>query len=173
MGLFGTLLNAAGFGGRGPAEGERLYAAIVAYARQPHWYIEGKVPDTAEGRFEMIVVTLAMVLIDLDGRGLNGAGAKLTEHFIADMDGQLREAGVGDVGIGKTVGQMMSMLGGRLGAYRDGLASGDLAPALVRNLYRAVDPGDAPARHSASMLARFHQNLSDIAADDMLGGKLQ
>src|SRR5205823_30948 len=67
--------------------------------------------------------------------------AHLTERFVDDMDGQLRQMGIGDIVVGKHIGKMMSMLGGRLGAYRDGLAAGDLAPALVRNLYR----GEAPA----------------------------
>jgi cytochrome b pre-mRNA-processing protein 3 len=61
------------------------------------------------------------------------------------MDGQLRESGVGDVIVGKRVGQLMSVLGGRLGAYRDALATGDetaMAEAISRNvtLHEGTDP---------------------------------
>ena len=68
------------------------------------------------------------------------ASVRLTERFVTDMDGQLRESGIGDIGVGKHIGKMMAMLGGRLGAYRDGLAAGDLDTALRRNLYRGVEP---------------------------------
>lgn len=167
MGLFETLFA------KRPRDGETLYAAVVAQARQPHWYLQGSVPDTAEGRFEMIVAILAMAMIELDVRAMPAAGVRLTENFIADMDGQLREAGVGDVGIGKNVGQMMSMLGGRLGAYREGLAQGDLGSALIRNLYRTVDPGPDAVGHVIAGLDRLRGYLSGLSDDVMLGGQWQ
>ena len=72
------------------------------------------------------------------------------------MDPQLREIGIGDLLVGKHVGRMMGMLGGRLGAYRDGLAAGDLKPALVRNLYR----GEAPATQA---LAHVERDVAGLA----------
>jgi len=70
---------------------------------------------------------------------------RLTELFVEDMDGQLRESGVGDVVVGKRMGQLMSVLGGRLGAYREGLTSADeavMADAVSRNvnLHEGSDP---------------------------------
>lgn len=167
MGLLETLFA------KRPREGEGLYAAVVAQARQPHWYLQGSVPDTAEGRFEMIVAVSAMLMIELDARGLHAAGVRLTENFIADMDGQLREAGVGDVGVGKSVGQMMSMLGGRLGAYREGLAQGELGPALVRNLFRTADPGAEAVDHVISGLNRLRDRLHSLSGDALMSGQWQ
>lgn len=111
-----------------------LYNAVVTRGRAEHWYLAGAVPDTVDGRFDMIAAVLTMVLLRLEAEPAAATlSAHLTERFVDDMDGQLRQMGMGDLVVGKHVGKMMSMLGGRLGAYRDGLAAGDLTPALVRN----------------------------------------
>src|SRR3546814_13326559 len=75
--------------------------------------------------FDMISLALALVLHRIDDDPEQGlAGVQLTELFVNDMDGQMRQIGFGDMVVGKQVGRMMSALGGRLGAYRaaDGTA---------------------------------------------------
>lgn len=145
-----------------------LYAATVSEARLPHWYVEGAVPDTIDGRFDMVTLILSLVLLRLEVLGEDaGPGmAMITEVLVEDMEGQVREIGFGDLVVGKHVGQMMGALGGRLGAYRDGLNGGDLAGALVRNLYRGEAPkaealahGEAQVRAVAARL-----NMLDLAA---------
>ena len=85
-------------GGGRSTEGEALYAAVVDRARDPDWYLAGGVPDTIDGRFGMVATVLALVLLRLeDDADAAGAVARLTEHFVTDMDGQLRQIGVGDV----------------------------------------------------------------------------
>jgi len=123
-----------------------LYRAVVSSARLPVWYRAGKVPDTMDGRFDMIAAILSLVLLRLEREGPEGqaAAARLTETFVDDMDGQLRQEGIGDIVVGKHVGRMMGALGGRLGAFREGLApGGDLDGAIARNLLRdpEADPG--------------------------------
>ncbi len=129
---------------RSPPAGDALYRAVVTEARTADWYLAGSVPDTVDGRFDVVALVLALVLVRLEevGEAARQFAADLTDRFIADMDGSLRELGIGDPTVGKQVGQMVSALGGRLGAYRDALAGGDLGAALARNLYRgaAVDP---------------------------------
>jgi cytochrome b pre-mRNA-processing protein 3 len=133
-----------------------LYDAIVAEGRQPHWYVDGGVPDTLDGRFDMIVALLSIVLLRLEQERAAQESAWLTEVFIDDMDGQLRQEGIGDVVVGKHIGKMMSALGGRLSAYRDALApGGDLRGALLRNLYRGESPSDEALDHvEAGLRAR-------------------
>ena len=99
-----------------------LYAAIIAEARLPHWYVEGGVADSIDGRFDMVNAVLALVLIRLEALGDEARvpSTLLAETFVNDMDGQLRELGIGDVVVGKHIGRMMGALGGRLGAYRLG-----------------------------------------------------
>ncbi|MGN6123642.1 MAG: ubiquinol-cytochrome C chaperone family protein, partial [Sphingomonas oligoaromativorans] len=101
-----------------------LYASVVAQARLPHWYRDGAVPDTIDGRFDMVSTVLALLLLRLEtlGEPARESSARVTELFISDMDGQLRQRGIGDLVVGKHVGRMMSQLGGRLTAYREGLA---------------------------------------------------
>ncbi|WP_438827089.1 ubiquinol-cytochrome C chaperone family protein, partial [Sphingomonas bacterium] len=138
-----------------------LYQAVVARGREPHWYLAGAVPDTLDGRFDMIAAVLTVVLLRLETDPAGAATAAwVTERFVDDMDGQLREIGIGDIIVGKHMGRMMAMLGGRLGAYRDGLAAGDLAPALVRNLYRGEPPAADAVAHVAAALTALSRSLA-------------
>jgi len=153
--------------------GTLLYAAIIARGREPHWYVEGAVPDTMDGRFDMIAAIIAVTLVRLETEtAQDPTSIALTEMFIADMDGQLRESGVGDVGLSKQVGLMVSMLGGRLGAYRDGIAAGDLGPALVRNLYRGTAPSATALIHVNASLLAFHAALATETLPTLLAGSL-
>ena len=152
---------------------QALYDAIVAKGRAPHWYLEGGVPDTIDGRFDMIAAVLSMVLIRLEAEpGGAEPGALLAECFIEDMDGQMRQIGIGDITVGKHVGKMMGMLGGRLGAYREGLANGEFEEALRRNLYRAGAPEPAQLAHSRSELERFHAALAPTPLSAITRGDL-
>lgn len=160
---------------RAAPEGDALYRAIVAEARQSDWYLAGSVPDSVDGRFDTVALVLALVLIRLEreGDGARQFSADLTERFIADMDGSLRELGIGDPTVGKQVGKMVSALGGRLGAYRDALAGDeDLDAALTRNLYRgeAIEPAavDWSARRTRTLAAR----IGKVPVADLRAGTL-
>lgn len=156
-----------------------LYGAIVAAARAPHWYRAGGVPDTIDGRFEMIAVLLALTIERLDALpALKAEMALLAETFVEDMDGQLRETGIGDVVVGKHIGRMMGALGGRFAAYRAAFGAeaeggGDLDATLIRNLYRGEAPGDAALAHSRAALEAFRAQLADRDADALLAGDIE
>src|SRR3546814_7870384 len=132
-----------------PREARRpRWDAVVATARAPHWYGGGTVPDTLDGRFDMISLVLALVLHRIDDDPEQGlAGVQLTELFVNDMDGQMRQIGFGDMVVGKQVGRMMSALGGRLGAYRAADGTVELREALIRNLWRGNAPAEAGLAH--------------------------
>lgn len=149
-----------------------LYRAIVAYGRDPDWYREGKVPDTLDGRFDMIAAILALVLLRLEGEGEAGRGPSVlvTEIFIDDMDGTLRQIGVGDYVVGKHIGRMMSALGGRIAAFRaDGRAFG---PAVRRNVFHDAPPDDAAVGLVAGRLAAFAAGLDETGLPALLEGAL-
>lgn len=150
-----------------------LYDAIVAHGRTPHWYREGGVPDTIDGRFEMIAATLSLVIarLELEPEQRQNV-AWLTELFVTDMDGQLREIGIGDMVVGKHIGRMMSALGGRIGAYREGLRDGSFDAALVRNLYRGAEPAAAALDHTAEKLRALYLGLHAASAESVVAGKL-
>jgi cytochrome b pre-mRNA-processing protein 3 len=155
-----------------------LYAEIVATARQQHWYVEGGVPDTLEGRFEMVSAIFSLALIRLErdpSQAQAQAMAFLTEIFVADMDGQLRELGVGDMIVGKRVGKLMGAFGGRLGAYRDALAEdaapGELADAARRNLYAGISPSEAQVAHVSAQLRAVASRLAATDAIELSAGQ--
>jgi cytochrome b pre-mRNA-processing protein 3 len=150
-----------------------LYAAVVARARQPHWYLDGAVADTVDGRFDMIAAVLAMVMLRLEDDAEGAVAAThLSEAFVDDMDPQLREIGIGDLLVGKHIGRMMGMLGGRLGAYRDGLAAGDIKPALIRNLYRDHAPADPALDHVERSLLVLREALAKVDTAKLIAGEL-
>jgi cytochrome b pre-mRNA-processing protein 3 len=154
-------------------ESAALYAAAVARARLPHWYQAGSVPDTVDGRFDTIAAVLAMVMLRLEDDPLGvPAATHLAESFVDDMDPQLREIGIGDLLVGKHIGRMMAMLGGRLGAYREGIAGGDLKPALIRNLYRGEPTGDAAVAHVERELLVLRTALAAVSVERLIAGDL-
>src|SRR3546814_12204929 len=113
------------------------WQAVVATARAPHWYRGGDVPDTLDGRFDMVCLVLALVLHRIDDDPVQAlAGVQLTELFVADMDGQIRQIGFGDMVVGKQIGRMVGALGGRLGAYRAAAGADALRAAPVRTPLR-------------------------------------
>lgn len=130
-----------------PAEAARLYAAIVDAARRPGFYRGGGVPDTLDGRFELLVLHAYLVLRRLKGeRGGGQVGQALFDAMFLDMDESLREIGVGDLSVGRRVKQMAKAFYGRIAAYDEGLAAAGPQPleaALTRNLYGTL--ADAPA----------------------------
>lgn len=161
----------------GKAEDDRthvrvLWHRIVEAAREPKWYAELGVADTVPGRFDAVTLVLALVLLRMEReQALIEPSVRLTELFVDDMDGQLRQSGVGDLVVGKRMGKLMSVLGGRLGALRDALPQGEAAVAevIARNvtLVEGVD-GRAVAAEAVA-LAR---HLDGLSAEDVLAGAI-
>lgn len=153
-----------------PREARRpLWNAVVAAARAPHWYAQGTVPDTLDGRFDMISLVLALVLHRIDEDPAQGlAGVQLTELFVGDMDGQMRQIGFGDMVVGKQVGRMMGALGGRLGVYRAADGSDELRGALVRNLWRGNAPAEAGLAHVMAEIAALRAALAATSVADLV-----
>lgn len=150
-----------------------LYDAVVREGREPHWYAQGGVPDTIDGRFDCIATVLAVALLRLEGDPAGAEpAARVTERFVDDMEGQIREAGMGDVVVGKHMGKIMAMLGGRLGAYREGLAGGDLDGALLRNLHRGAHPGDAALAEARTALLAWRDRLDATPLAALLAGEI-
>lgn len=150
-----------------------LWHRVVEVSRSREWYADDGVADTVAGRFDMIVAVLSLVLLRMEREEETApASALLTELFVEDMDGQLRQSGVGDMVVGKHIGRLVSVLGGRLGALREALAGGDdaaLGETLSRNVsFTAGSAPDALARDLRAFAAR----LDMIAPEDLLAGRI-
>ena len=120
MTLFSSLRRtlADAISGVAPAAqpGQALYNRVVDMARRPDWYLAGGAPDTMDGRFDMVALVLSLVLIRLEDENSEAArqmAADLADRFIADMDGTLRQDGIGDQVVGKHIGRMMAAQIGR------------------------------------------------------------
>ena len=151
-----------------------LYAAIVAEGRDPFWYREGKVPDTIDGRFDMVAAVTALVLLRLEAEGEAGRGPSvlLTETFIDDMDATLRQIGIGDHVVGKHVGRMMAALGGRLAAFRDARESDSLTGAVRRNIFHESPSSEAALLAVSTRLARLAEGLDAAGLEKLICGSL-
>ena len=164
------------FGGPREREAYRpLYEAVVNAGRDPAWYLAGEVPDTLDGRFDIISALLALVLIRLeqDEEQTRTASVLLTETFIEDMEGTVRQIGIGDLMVGKHVGKMMSALGGRLGSFRDAAAAGgDFRDPVIRNVFHEAPPSQAAVAFVSSRFGDFHGRLAAAPTDKILAGEL-
>jgi cytochrome b pre-mRNA-processing protein 3 len=117
---------------------EAIYGMIVTQAREPLFYRDLGVPDTVNGRFDLLVLHLWMVLRRLRFIEDGGASASqaLFDHFCGDMDANLREMGVGDLAVPKRMQAFGEAFYGRAAAYDQALAAGaePLAQALCKNI---------------------------------------
>lgn len=149
-----------------------LWHRIVEVAREPKWYADLGVADTVAGRFDAVTLILALVMLRMEREEtLIAPSVRLTELFVDDMDGQLRESGVGDLVVGKRMGKLMSVLGGRLGALRDALPQGEAAVAevIVRNVTLVEGACPTGVAAEAAALAR---HLDTLSAEDVLAGAI-
>jgi cytochrome b pre-mRNA-processing protein 3 len=157
-----------------------LYGAIVAQARHPGFYLDFGVPDTPEGRFDMIVLHLALVCRRLGrAEGADQGPARtlsqaVFDMFCRDMDHNLREMGVSDLGVPKRMQKLGEAFYGRLDVYDRALAvAGDeeLGAALGRNVLGEGAPA-AAARRLAAYVRTAADRLDASAVADLGGGKL-
>lgn len=156
-----------------PREGVRpLWHRVVELAREPSFYTDCKVADTVGGRFDLICAVLCTVMVRVEASDMRSESALLAELFVEDMDGQLREFGVNDVVVGKHVGKLMSVLGGRLGVYRSALVERNrakLVGAVQRNVnfVEGVDE-DASAACVTDKLLALSERLAGFSDEEIL-----
>jgi cytochrome b pre-mRNA-processing protein 3 len=145
-----------------------LYGMIVAQARMPVFYRDYGVPDTVDGRFEMVVLHTVLVLRRLDAEpdGVRQLGQGLFDHFCRDMDASLREMGIGDLGVPREMQRMGEAFYGRKAAYDAALAGSDdatLAATLARNIFGSAS---GRARGEMQIVAYVRAAVRDLGAQD-------
>jgi cytochrome b pre-mRNA-processing protein 3 len=140
-----------------------LYGTIVAQARLPCFYRDYGVADTVNGRFDLLVLHLGLILDRLEEAGLRELGQGIFDRFCQDMDHNLREMGVGDLSVPKEMQRMGEAFYGRTQTYRTALTSDDrelLEEAVARNIYDS-----APASRAAPgrLAAYMREAVRDLA----------
>jgi cytochrome b pre-mRNA-processing protein 3 len=172
-----TWLRARGQIGR---TATKLYGSVVAQTRDPAFYAIHSVPDTPEGRFDLLIVHLYLVLERLrrEGEACEALSRSLVETFITDMDDAMRELGVGDLSVPRKVKRAAAALYDRLYEYRAAMAAADselLVEAVRRNVYGSVAVAEPSAR-GAHAIAAYMCNaataLAAQAAAELLAGRI-
>jgi cytochrome b pre-mRNA-processing protein 3 len=157
-----------------PQRGGELFASVTRLAREPHWYVEGTVPDTLDGRFAVLATITALVLVRLEQDADRGAevSVALTERFIEVMEAEHRELGLGDPTLGKTVRKLVGSLAKRTGLWRSAVERGDFESAARKSLYKnGVSAGGL--EHSAAALRRLWDRLRSFRLEQLAEGRLQ
>ncbi len=154
-----------------------LYGSIVALARAETFYTTWQVPDSAEGRLEMMHLHMVAVLDRLGRTGAVGVplAQALVETFVSDMDANMRELGVGDLAVPRKIKLLAGALAERHKAYLAALGdAGDqeLTLAIERQLRILPDGGEADGRRLARYLRDFSGRLAALPDDAVLAGHI-
>jgi cytochrome b pre-mRNA-processing protein 3 len=152
-----------------------LYGMIVAQARLSGFYRDYAVPDTVNGRFDLIVLHLSLLLDRLtEDKALRGLGQGVFDRFCRDMDENLREMGVGDLAVPKEMRRIGEAFYGRAQAYRTALATASddaLAAVLTRNIYAGST--SAPSARLAVYVREAVRALEAQESASLAGGLLR
>ena len=158
-----------------PTRGEALFDLVVRQARRPHWFVEGRVPDTVNGRFVVLATILALTMLRLEGEGPAGeqASVALTERLVESLDTEIREMGVGDPTLGKQVRRLVGAVSGRVDRWRPLLDSDESwSDEIRRSLYLGEDADAAALEHSERELRRIWQRLGDSSVAQLMDGRM-
>jgi cytochrome b pre-mRNA-processing protein 3 len=162
---------------RSPGTISTLYGMIVAQARMPCFYKDYAVADTVNGRFDLVVLHLTLVLdrlaADPASREL---GQGLFDHFCRDMDDNLREMGVGDVKVPKEMRRIADAFYGRSLAYLAAIKSveaQELAVVIARNVYGMPLGADAAPHRLAAYIRQAHHDLAAQGAEALAAGQVR
>jgi cytochrome b pre-mRNA-processing protein 3 len=166
-----------------------LYGAIVAQAREAAFYSAYGVPDTVQGRFDLIVLHLVLVLAQIGQQAgeqalpnegaARAVGQQLFDTFCRDLDDNLREMGVGDLAVPKKMRGFAEAFYGRQAAYVAALAATDrqeLENALARNIFDGAKAGEGAVRLAAyvrAALAQFGQQGHSAFEAALLRGRVE
>jgi cytochrome b pre-mRNA-processing protein 3 len=155
------MLNALRRSAQSRALSAVLEAQISARARAPVFYAAFGVPDTIDGRFDMLALHAALVLERAEG---DTAQAVVDTIFVSFDEG-LRHLGAGDMGMSRRMKTLAEAFFGRVHAYRDAHDQAALEAAIARNIFRGKDAAEAaPVLAAYAMSARAHVAKSDLAA---------
>ena len=140
-----------------------LYGALTAAARQPGWYRDAGVPDTMDGRYCVLATLLALADLRLAAGSASeqALSPRLTELFVADMDAQLCQSGMGDPTLGKTVRAMVAGVAARIARLEAAIGSGEWGPALGFALYRDADVDAAQESAAVALIASLAGDRGD------------
>lgn len=164
--LFGRLTNQ-------PRRGQALFDSVVAEARKSHWYLDGEVADTIDGRFAMLATVCAMTIVALEQGSAEGdaASAALTERFVEAMDSEHRELGLNDPGLGRRVRKLVGSLERRVDEWRTAVEGGpEWDETVISSVYRGEAPRDEALASCSKALRSLWERLERVRGPDRVNG---
>mgnify|MGYP001346317708 FL=1 len=151
----------------------KIYSSIIEQSRQQSFYTNYGVPDTPEGRFDMIIIHAFLVLRRLRDETTNDLSQEIFDLMFADMEQNLREMGIGDTGIAKKIMAMAEAFYGRIKVYEIGLKDTPfLKKALNRNLFRDSNAKEEQIRSMAKYIKQEANRIETIEINEILNGNL-
>ena len=155
--------------------GSAMFDALVGEARRTHWFVEGDVPDTLDGRFAVLasVVALATVRLERGGAAAHEQAVAIAERFVEAMDAEHRQLGIGEPGIGKKVRRLVGALSRRVEIWRGAVDGGSWQSATAESLFPSGAPSPAPLDHCSAALRDFWAQLATSTDEDLAGGSIE
>jgi len=155
---------------------KKLYGQLLLKTREPEFYKAYGVPDTFDGRFDLLMIHIFIVVNRLTREGQAGLdfNQALFDMTFADLDQTLREMGIGDMGVPKHQRRMMKAFNGRMHAYDQALKEGDGAMVITlrRNLYGTLEDDQVPDTQKILRYIKESMNLIDkMSADEIMKGQ--
>ena len=157
----------------GPRRGAAMFESVTSEARSPHWYVEGEVPDTLDGRFAVLATVAALVLYRLEQSGNDEASVALTERFIEVMESEHRELGLGDPTLGRTVRKLVGSLSRRVDLWRAAIRTGEWDRATRESVYGSIAPHPSALGHTQSRLRLLWARLQDLTDAEIAEGRVR
>ena len=159
-----------------PLRGQAIFDLAVREARRPHWFVEGQVPDTLNGRFAVLATIVALITVRLEREGSDGqqASIALTERLVESLDIEIREIGLGDPTLGKQVRKLVGAVSGRVERWR-ALADSETpwSEEVRRSLYLEEEPDTAAESHSEKELHRLWRRLASAGLEQLANGRIE
>src|SRR6056300_1112005 len=120
------------------------YDKIIKISRNKVFYTKLMVPDTIDGRFDLLILFSIILTFFLSKSGAKGKEISqvLFDKIFLDLDLSLREMGAGDTGVHLKIKKMVNSYMGRQKVYCKCIDDHDFIKLkfhIIKNIYRNVD----------------------------------
>ena len=151
----------------------RLFDRMVEEARSPHWYVEGQVPDTLEGRFAMLATVCALTIVRIETEEDSARqSAAFTERFVEAMDAEHRQMGMNDPALGRRVRKLVGSLARRTVEWRQAISRDeDWSGVTLSSVYRNKETSAESLAYSAESLRTIWLRLEQASDEDLAEGQ--
>jgi cytochrome b pre-mRNA-processing protein 3 len=152
---------------------QHLFDRVVEEARSPHWYVDGQVPDTLEGRFAMLATVCAMAIVRIESEEDSARrSAAFTERFVEAMDAEHRQMGMNDPALGRRVRKLVSALARRVVEWRQAIAGeAEWGDTALSSVYRDQQSSSEALAHTAQALRNVWHRLERASNEELVKGQ--